>query len=125
MAQNVEGIAVCIDRKMAKIAKANAKCKGWVDSNDLTERAGDGRPKDRVNLDGPDNRAGNKCPEMRSTKVPTRSGHGFSVETINKDVSSRNNFSIAMARRLGVPARMMTSRTRRRERPSGHARLEQ
>ncbi len=113
MAQNVEAIAVCIDRKMAEIVKANAKCEGHVDPNDLTERAGDGRPKDRVHSDGPDNWAGNKCPEVRSTKVPTRCGHGFSVETVNKDVSSGDNFSVAMERRSGVPARMMTSRTRR------------
>jgi hypothetical protein len=54
MARNVEAIAVCIDRKMAEIAKANAKREGRVDPNDLTERAGDGRPKDRADLDGPD-----------------------------------------------------------------------
>jgi hypothetical protein len=34
-------------------------------------------------------------------------------------------FSIAMARRSGVPAQTMTSRMRRRERPSGHTQLEQ
>ncbi len=81
MAQNVEAIAVCIYRKMGEIAKANAKREGRVNLNNLTERADDGHPKDRVNLDGPDNWASNECPEMRSTKVPTRSGHGFSVET--------------------------------------------
>jgi hypothetical protein len=121
MAQNVEAIAVRIDRKMAEIAKANAKREGRVDLNNLTEWAGNGRPKDRVALDGPDDWAGNECPKMRSTKVPTRSGHGFSVETINKDVSSGENFSIAMERRSGVPAWTMTLRTRQRERPSGHA----
>jgi hypothetical protein len=124
MAQNMEAIVVCIDREMAEIAKANAKRKGRVDPNDLTERAGNGCPKDRVDSDGPDNWAGNKCSEMWSTKVPTRSGHGFSVETINKDVSSGDNFSVAV-RRLGVPARTMTLRTRQQGRPSGHARLEQ
>jgi hypothetical protein len=125
MAQNVEAIAVCIDREMAEIAKANAKRKGRVDLNNLTEWAGDGRPKDRVNSDGPDDWASNECPKMRSTKVPTRSGHGFSIKTVNKDVSSGDNFSVAMARRSGVSAWMMTLRTRWRERPSGHARLEQ
>jgi hypothetical protein len=125
MTQNVEAIPICIDCKMVEIAKANAKHEGRVDPNDLTEQASDGRPKDRVDLHGPDNWAGNKCPKMRSTKVPTRSGHGFSVETVNKDVSSGDNFSVAMARRSGVPARMMTSMTRQCERPSGHARLEQ
>jgi hypothetical protein len=121
----VEAIAVCIDRKMAEIPKANAKREGRVNLNDLTEWAGDGRPKDRVDSDGPDDRAGNECPKMRSTKVPTRSGHSFSVETVNKDVSSGDDFSVAMERRSGVPARTMTLRTRWRERPSGHARLEQ
>jgi hypothetical protein len=125
MARNVEAVAVCIDREMAEIAKANAKRKGWVDPNDLTEQAGNGRPKDRVDLDGPDDWAGNKCPKMRSTKVPTRRGHGFSVETINKDVSSGEDFYVPMARRSGVPARTMTLRTRWQERPSGHAQLEQ
>jgi hypothetical protein len=126
MAQNVEAIAVRIDCKIAEIAKANAKRTGRVDPNNLTEWAGNGRPKDRVDSDGgPDDQAGNKCPKMRSTKMPTRSGHSFSIETINKDVSSRDDFSVAMERRLGVPARTMTSRTRRRERPSGHAQLEQ
>jgi hypothetical protein len=67
MVRNMEAIAVRIDHKMAEIAKANAKCKGRVNLNDLTERAGNGRPKDRVDLDGPDNWAGGKCPEMRST----------------------------------------------------------
>jgi hypothetical protein len=48
-------IAICIDCKMAEIATANAKREGWVDPNNLTERAGDGRAKDRVDSDGPDN----------------------------------------------------------------------
>jgi hypothetical protein len=125
MARNVEAIAVCIYRKMGEIAKANAKHEGRVNPNNLMERAGDGHPKDRGDSDGPDYWASNECPEMRSTKVPTRSGHGFSVETVNKDVSSRDNFSVTMARRLGVPAWTMTSKTRRQERPSGHAQLEQ
>jgi hypothetical protein len=30
-----------------------------------------------------------------ATKVPTKSGHGFSVETVNKDVSSGDDFSLA------------------------------
>jgi hypothetical protein len=125
MAQNVEAIAVCIDRKMAEIAKANAKREGRVNPNDLTKRAGNRCPKNRVDLDGPDNWAGNECPEMRSTKVPTRSGHGFSIKTVNKVISSKDDFSVAMARRSGVPARTMTLRTSWQERPSGHARLEQ
>jgi hypothetical protein len=48
MAQNVEATAIRIDREMTKIAKANAKRKGRVDPNDLTEWVGDGRPKNRV-----------------------------------------------------------------------------
>jgi hypothetical protein len=125
MAQNVEAIAICINRKMAEIAKANARREGRVDPNDLMEQAGDGRPNHRVDSDGPDDRASDECPKMRSTKLPTKSGHGFSVETVNKDVSSGDNFSVAMERRSGVPARTMTLRTRQRERPSGHAQLEQ
>jgi hypothetical protein len=125
MVQNVEAIAIQIDHKMAEIAKAKAKREGRVNPNDLTERAGNGRPKDRVNLDGPDDQAGNKCPKMRSTKMPTKSGHGFSIKTVNENISSGDDFSVAMERRLGVPPRTMTSTTRRQEQPSGHTRLEQ
>jgi hypothetical protein len=57
--------------------------------------------------------------------VPNRSGHGFSIKTIPKEVSSGDDFSVAMVRRSGVPARTMTSRMRRWEWPSGHAQLEQ
>jgi hypothetical protein len=54
----VEAIAICIGREMAEFAKANAKRKGRVNPNDLMERASDGRPKDRVDLDSPDNCVG-------------------------------------------------------------------
>jgi hypothetical protein len=86
MAQNMKAIAVRIDREMAIIAKVNAKREGRVDPNNLMERASNRRPKDRVNADGPDNWACNGRPKMRSTKVPTKSGHSFSIETINKDI---------------------------------------
>jgi hypothetical protein len=102
---------------MAEIAKANAKPKGRVNPNNPKERVGNGRPNKRVDSDGLDNQAGNRRPKTRSTKVPTKSGHGFSVETINKDVSSGDNFSLAS----GEEARTMSLTTRRRERPSGHA----
>ncbi len=85
--------AVRINCEVAKIAKADAKHKGRVDLNDPKEWAGDGHPKERVNLDGLDDWAGDGHPETRSTKVPTKSGHGFSVKTVDKDVSSGDNFS--------------------------------
>jgi hypothetical protein len=47
---------------------------------------------------GPNNpadRAGGGCPEMRSPKVPTRSGHGANVGTINNNVSSGRVLPIA------------------------------
>jgi hypothetical protein len=66
-------------------------------------------------------RAGNGHPKTRSTKVPTKSGHGFSIKTINKDVLSGDKFS----RASGDKARTTSLTMRRRERPSGHARLEQ
>jgi hypothetical protein len=91
----VEAIAVLIDQEMAEIAKANAKHKGWVDPNNLKERAANGHPTERVNSDGPDDWAGNKRLKMRSTKVPTKSELGFSVKTVNKDVSSKDNFPAA------------------------------
>ena len=87
MTQNVEAIPICIDCKMVEIAKANAKREGQVDPNDPKEQAGNGRLKKRVNLDGPDDQASNGRPKMRSTKVPTKCGHSFSVKTVVKDVS--------------------------------------
>ncbi len=69
----MEAFAVCVDHKMAEIAKANAKCEGWADPNNPKEWACNGRPKERVNLDGLDDRAGDGRPETRSTKVPTKS----------------------------------------------------
>ncbi len=88
----MEAITVLIDHKMAEFVEANAKRKGRVDPNDLKEWAGNSCPMERVNLDGPDDWAGKGHPEMRSTKVPTKRGHGFSVETIGEDVSSKDNF---------------------------------
>jgi hypothetical protein len=89
----VEAFAVRVNCEMAKIAKADAKHKGWVNPNNPKKRAGNGRPKERVNLDGLDDWAGNRRPKTRSTKVPTKSRHGFSVKTVDKDVSSGDIFS--------------------------------
>ncbi len=91
----MEAITVLIDHKMAAFAEANAKREGRVDPNNLKEQAGNGSPMERVNLDGPDDWAGKGCPKMRSTKVPTKRRHGFSVKTIGEDVSSEDNFSVA------------------------------
>ncbi len=91
----MEAIAVLINHKMAEIAKANTKREGQVDPNDLKEQAGDGRLKKRVNLDGPEDQAGNGRPKMRSTKVPTKGEHSFLVKTVNNDVSRENKFSVA------------------------------
>jgi hypothetical protein len=38
---------------------------------------------------------------MRSTKVPTKRGHGFSVKTVNEDVSSKDKFSVARGDKVG------------------------
>ncbi len=97
----MEAIAILINHKMAEIAKANAKRGGQVDLNDLKEQAGDGRLKKRVNLDGPDNRAGDGHPKMKSTKVPTKRGHSFSVKTVNEDVSREDKFSVASGDKVG------------------------
>jgi hypothetical protein len=97
----MEAITILIDHKIAEFAKANAKRKGRVDPNNLKERAGNGCPMERINLDGPDDWAGEGCPKMRSTKVPTKRGHGFSVETIGEDISSNDNFSVASRDKVG------------------------
>jgi hypothetical protein len=97
----MEAIAVLINHKMVEIAKANAKREGQVDPNNLKEQAGDGRLKKRVNLDSPDNQAGNGHPEMRSIKVPTKRGHSFSVKTVDKDVSREDKFSVASEDKVG------------------------
>jgi hypothetical protein len=90
--QGLEAITILINHDMAKIAEANAKHEDRVNPNDLKEQAGNGCSKERVNLDGPDNWAGKGHPKMRSTKVPTKSGHGFSVETIGELSQARTIF---------------------------------
>ena len=60
--------------------------RGRVNPNNPKEQAGDGRPKERVDSVGPGDRAGDGHLEMKSTKVPSKSGHGFSNMTINKGV---------------------------------------
>ncbi len=117
----MEAFAVSVDCKREEIAKVNAKRKGRVNPNNLKERAGNGRPNKRVNLDGLDDRAGNRRPKTRSTKVLIKSGLGFSVETVNEDASIGDDFSLAS----GDKARTTSLMTRQRERPSGHAQLEQ
>jgi hypothetical protein len=57
---------------------------------------------------------------MKSTKVPTKSWHGFSVETVNEDISSRDNFPPGEKTRLQASAQRTSLTARRRERPSGH-----
>jgi hypothetical protein len=99
--QDMEAIAILINHEMVEIAKANAKCEGQVDPNDLKEQAGNGRLKKRVNLDGLDGQACNGHPEMRSTKVPTKRGHSFFVKTVNKDVSRNEKFSVASEDKVG------------------------
>ncbi len=93
--QGMEAFAFRVDRERQKLQRQMPSARGRVDPNDPKERAGDGRPKERVNLDSPDDQAGNGHLKTRSTKVPTKSGHGFSVETVNKDISSRDKFSLA------------------------------
>ncbi len=97
----MEAIAVLINHEMAEIAKVNAKREGRVDPNDLKEQAGDGHLKKRVNLDGPDDQDSNGHPKMRSTKVPTKRRHSFSVKTVDEDISSEDKFSIASRDKVG------------------------
>ncbi len=52
-------------------------------------------PKERVNSVGPGDWAGERRLEMKSTKVPTKSRHGFFVMTVNKGISSGDEFSLA------------------------------
>jgi hypothetical protein len=52
-------------------------------------------PKERVNLDGLDDQAGNGGPKMRSTKVPTKSNSASQSRPNNKDVSSGDDVSLA------------------------------
>jgi hypothetical protein len=85
----------------------------------------DGRPNERVDSDGLDDRASDGCPKTRSAKVPTKSGHGFSIKTIGEDILSGDNFPLQAEMRLQAPARMTSSTTRRWEWPSGHTQLEQ
>jgi hypothetical protein len=97
----MEAIAILINHEMAEIAKANAKREGQVDPNDQKERASNGCLKKRVSLDGPDDQVGNGRPKMRSTKVPTKRGHSFSVKPVNKDVSKEDKFSVASGDKVG------------------------
>ncbi len=97
----MEAITVLIDHKMVEFAEANAKRKGRVDPNDLKERAGNSCLMERVNLEGPDDWACKGHPKMRSTKVPTKRGQSFSIETIGEDVSSEDNFSVASRDKVG------------------------
>jgi hypothetical protein len=90
--QGVEAFAFSVDCERQKSQRQTPSARGRVNPNDPKERAGNGRPKERVNLDSPDNRAGDGRLKTRSTKVPTKSGHGFSVKTVNEDVSSGDNF---------------------------------
>jgi hypothetical protein len=72
-----------------------------------------GCPNERVDLDGRDDQANNGRPETRSTKVPTKSGLGFSVEAVNKDVSSGDDVSFAGGDAGQAPAWTTSSMTRR------------
>ena len=84
--QGMEAFAFRVDRERQKLQRQTPSVRGRVNPNNQKERAGDGRPKERVNSDSPDNWAGNGRLKTRSTKVPSKSGHGFSNMTINKGV---------------------------------------
>ncbi len=116
--QGVEAFAFRVDRERQKLQRQMPSARGRVNPNYPKERAGNGRPKEWVNSDSPDNWAGNGRLKTRSTKVPTKSGHGFFVETINKDVLSGDNFPSQT--RLQALARTMSLTTRQWERPSRH-----
>ncbi len=109
--QGMEAFAFCVDRERRKLQRQMPSARGQDDPNHPKERAGNGRPKERVNLDSPDNWSGNGCLKTRSTKVPTKSGHGFSVKTVNKDISTGDNFSSrARSRALARTASLTTRR---------------
>jgi hypothetical protein len=92
--QGMEAFAFHVNRERRKLQRQTPSVRGRVNPNNQKERAGDGRPKERVNSDSPDNCAGNGRLKTRSTKVPTKSGHGFSVETVNKDITRGENFPL-------------------------------
>ncbi len=94
-AQGTEAYTFRVDREKAEITNANAKRKGLVDLNNLNDWANDGRPKTGRDPDDPVDRAGDGRPKTRSPKVPTKSGHGFSGKTVDKDVLSGDDFSLA------------------------------
>jgi hypothetical protein len=108
--QGVEAFAFRVNHERRKSQRQTPSARGRVDHSNPKERAGNGRPKERVDLDSLDNWAGDGRLKTRSTKVPTKSGHGFSVETINKDVSSGDNFPSQT--RLQASARMTSLTTR-------------
>ncbi len=116
--QGVEAFPFCIDCKRRKLQRQTPSARGQVDPNNPKEQAGDGRPKERVNSDSPDNWTSDGHLKTRSTKVPTKSGHGFSVESINKDASRKDDFPSPA--RLQALAWTMSSMVRRQKRPSGH-----
>ncbi len=118
--QGVEAFAFRVDRERRKLQRQTPSAKAQVDPNRPKERAGDGCPKERVDSYSPDNRASNGCLKTRSTKVPTKSRHGFSVETVNKYILSRDNFPLQEKTRLQALAQMTSLTTRQREQPSGH-----
>jgi hypothetical protein len=116
--RGVEAFPFRVNHQRQKLQRRTPSARGWVDPNNPKERAGDRCPKERVDLDSPDNWAGNEHLKTRSTKVSTKSGYGFSVEAVNKDVLSGDNFSSQT--RLQASAWRTSSTTRQRERPSGH-----
>jgi hypothetical protein len=88
----MEAFAFRVDHERQKLQRQMPSARGRVDPNNPREQAGNKCPKKRVDSDSLDNWAGNGCLKMSSTKVPTKSGHGFSVKTVNKDASSGDNF---------------------------------
>jgi hypothetical protein len=116
--QGVEAFAFPIDGERRKLQRQMPSARGRVDPNDPKEQAGNGHPKERVDSDSPDDRAGNRRLKTRSTKVPTKSGHGFSVKTVNEDVLSGVDFPSQA--RLRASARTTSSTTKQWEQPSDH-----
>jgi hypothetical protein len=114
----VEAFAFHVNCERRKSQRQTPSARGRVNPNNPKEQAGNGRPKERVDLDSPDNRADDGRLKTRFTKVPTKSGHGFSVKTVNEDVSSGDNFPSQAW--LQASAWTTSSMTRQRERPSGH-----
>jgi hypothetical protein len=79
----MEAFPFRVNCERRKLQRQTPSARGQVDPNNPKEQTGDRHPKERVDSNSPDNWAGNGRLKTRSTKVPTKSRHGFSVKTVS------------------------------------------